>query len=118
MYIVCIEIPSLLFSTKNVCLRLYVRNRSAYNDIRASKCLGTLPHPSVLTEYKNKVPQVTGINGGLLNWMDEEAGRLAVSSHGRLGGLIVDEMNIQVHLIYINFVQLKLWKKMASLKAC
>lgn len=85
-----------VFSTLNLCLRSFVRNKRAYLDMRADKTFGVLPHPSILTRYKNRIPQNPGIQTDILAWMDREATRLVVQDCGRMGGLILDEIAIQV----------------------
>lgn len=42
---------------------------------------------------------IIGINGDHLNWMSEEAKRLKINKKGRCGGLVLDEVTIQVRLL-------------------
>ena len=39
---------------------------------------------------------LSGVNHDILNWMESEAQRHNVPKSGRIGGLILDEMTIQV----------------------
>ena len=58
--------------------------------------IGPIPCPKTLSNYKNRVKQKSGINNDFLLWMSDEADALAVPRDARIGGLIVDEMSIQV----------------------
>ena len=83
-------------SSLNTLLRLYIRDRTAYLDLRQSGMIGPMPCPQTLGSYKNRVAQITGINNEFLQWMSDEARALNVTSEGRIGGLVIDEMSIQV----------------------
>ena len=80
----------------NTLLRLCIRDQRAYNDLRSSGMIGPIPCPKTLSNYKNRVKQKSGINHDFLLWMSDEADALAVPRDARIGGLIVDEMSIQV----------------------
>ena len=82
--------------TLNMLLRLYIRDPRANCELRESKMLGIIPCPKTLTSYENQVRQISGINEPFLQWMDDEAMALAFSAEGRTGGLVIDEMAIQV----------------------
>jgi hypothetical protein len=48
--------------------------------------------------YKNSVDQQPGWNGETIDWCKREAERQNLKKEEYWGGLIVDEMKIQVHL--------------------
>ena len=75
---------------------MYCRSKATYNDIRKSKEFGTLPSPQLLQSYKNKFRQHPGVNHEILDWIKREAERNNVSASGKMGGLIIDEISIQV----------------------
>ncbi len=58
-----------------------------------------LPSGRLLSMYKNSVTQKPGLNDDVLKWMQHEADKLRLESFGREGGLILDEMAIQVVLL-------------------
>ena len=58
-----------------------------------------LPSGRLLSMYKNSVAQKPGLNDDVLKWMQHEADKLRLESFGREGGLILDEMAIQVVLL-------------------
>ena len=60
----------------------------------------SLPSGRLLQMYKNSVVQKPGFNEEVLEWMQQEAERLQLSAVGKCGGIILDEMAIQVHLLY------------------
>ena len=47
-------------------------------------------------KYKNIVPQEVGINVHVIKWMDAAWKELGATSFQRTGGLLGDEMTIQV----------------------
>lgn len=55
-----------------------------------------LPSGRLLQYYKNSVPQDSGLNDEVLRWMEQEAKKLNLSDFGKCGGIILDEMSIQV----------------------
>lgn len=55
-----------------------------------------LPGETKLREYKNCVTQDPGIQDNVFVWMHDEADRLKLSEEQRHGGIIFDEMSIQV----------------------
>ena len=77
-------------------LRLFIRDRRAYIDLRESKMIGVIPCPLTLIKYKNRVMQKTGIHEEFLQWMADKADSLVVPKSGRVGRLIRDEMSVQV----------------------
>lgn len=85
-------------STLNSCLRSCIRNKQDYIEKRESKALGILPHPSLLQRYKNRVRQDSGIVPELFDWMHREGERFKLTAKERKGGLIFDEMAIQVNI--------------------
>lgn len=62
-----------------------------------------LPSGRLLSMYKNSVSQKPGLNDEVLQWMLHEADKLKLDSFGREGGLILDEMAIQVMLLFLVF---------------
>ncbi len=72
-----------------------------YDEIRQSGVI-VLPSGRLLSLYKNSVSQTPGLNDKVLDWMVKEADKLKLDSFGREGGLILDEMSIQVTIILIN----------------
>jgi len=46
--------------------------------------------------YKNSVPKTSGWNSEVMLWCKQEADRLSLKEEDRWGGLIFDEMTIQV----------------------
>jgi hypothetical protein len=86
---------------KNVistCLSLWVRSPKAYADLTDSKML-LLPSGRQLRRYKNCVPQESGINDQVLQWMRAAATEAKVPDHGWAGGLHHDEMKLQQDLV-------------------
>ena len=65
-----------------------------YEELRKSGVL-VLPSGRFLSLHKNSVKQKPGLNE-VLDWMLKEAEKLKLDSFGREGGLILDEMAIQV----------------------
>ena len=85
-------------------LRLSIWNRSpeAYHEVATSGML-RLPSGRLLQYYKNSVPQKSGLNDEVLQWMEQEAKKLDLSEFGKCGGIyiVLDEMSIQVRPIGI-----------------
>ena len=63
--------------------------------IKASGML-VMPSTRLLTMYKNSINQVPGIQSKMIAWMKWEAQRAGLPPHGYEGGLLFDEMAIQV----------------------
>jgi len=57
-----------------------------------------LPSGRLLQYFQNSFPQNSGLNNEVLQWMEQEAKKLKLSEFGRCGGIILDEMSIQVTL--------------------
>lgn len=55
-----------------------------------------LPSGRLLQYYKNSVPQKPGLNEEVLQWMEQEAAKGNLTELGKCGGIILDEMSIQV----------------------
>jgi roadblock/LC7 domain-containing protein len=55
-----------------------------------------LPSGRLLEYYKNSVPQKAGLSEEMLKWMRQEANRIGIDEFGRCGGIVLDEMSIQV----------------------
>jgi hypothetical protein len=58
-----------------------------------------LPSGRLLSLYTNSVSQNSGFNEGVLKWLIQEADKLNLDAFGREGGLILDEMAIQVRSV-------------------
>ena len=88
----------LQFNCRVIRLCLYVWNRSpeAYSELSQSGML-RLPSGRLLQYYKNAVPQHEGFNEEVLQWMEQEASKIQLSEHGKCGGIILDEISIQVY---------------------
>jgi len=50
-----------------------------------------LPSGRLLQYYKNSVPQNSGLNDEVLQWMEQEVRKLNLSEFGKCGGIILDE---------------------------
>ncbi len=79
-----------------ICLSLWSRSARAYHELRESGML-LLPSGRQLQNYKNCVKQTPGFNRDMLHWMLMEAQKLEPPVHGYEGGVIFDEMSIQVN---------------------
>jgi hypothetical protein len=86
------------FSIIQECLAVWARSPRAYTQLRQSKLL-ILPSEKLLIKYKNSVDQTVGYNKHNLQWMVSEATRANLPAHGYWGGLMFDEMSIQVKSI-------------------
>ena len=82
------------FSTIQFSLSMLMAGRQAYQRLQQHI---NLPSYSHLLKYKNFVQQRPGFLEDNLTWMELEAKRKNISSKGRQGCLIFDEMKIQVH---------------------
>ena len=51
--------------------------------------------------YKNSIPQQSGWNNDVIDWCRKEAERLKLKPEDYWGGLIFDEMKIQVKIYFI-----------------
>ena len=60
-----------------------------------------LPSGRLLALYKNSVKQKPGLNEEVLEWMKREADKLNLDRFGKEGGLILDEMTIQVTIVRV-----------------
>jgi len=58
-----------------------------------------LPSIRTLTLYKNSNEQRCGVQDFMLDWMLKEAQRLEIPKHGYCGGLMFDEMSLQVSCV-------------------
>lgn len=85
-----------------MCLRLFIRSKQSYLELRQADVLGVLPHPKTLTLYKNSVEQKSGLNDDLLSWMKQVAldkGLWPESMSVIDGTLVFDEMAIAVSIL-------------------
>ena len=78
-----------------LCLSIWNRSPEAYKELRASGML-TLPSGRLLQMYKNSCAQNPGLNESVGQWMAQEATKRKLGPEGREGGIILDEMAIQV----------------------
>lgn len=60
-----------------------------------------LPSGRLLQYYKNSCRQSHGLNPDSIEWMRIEADRLNLSGNAMVGGIVLDEMSIQVHSSYL-----------------
>ena len=74
---------------------MWTRSPDAYQQLQESGMF-KLPSGRLLSLYKNSVKQSAGLNDDVLDWLVKEADKLDLDEYGREGGLILDEMSIQV----------------------
>ena len=84
-----------LYRVIQLCLSIWNRSPEAYKDLRASGML-VLPSGRLLQMYKNSCAQNPGLNEAVGQWMAMEASKRKLGPEGREGGIILDEMAIQV----------------------
>ena len=77
----------------SLALTLWTRSPKSYNELIKAGFL--FPSPNTLSLYKNCVHQKPGINPDMMQWMYNEAHRNNIPA---VGGLLLDEMNIQKDL--------------------
>lgn len=80
-----------------LCLTIYSQSPSAYETLKSSNSL-MLPSGRLLAMYKNSIPDNSGLNPEMFEWMKEEADRREIKTIDRRGGLLIDEMSIQKDL--------------------
>ena len=80
-----------------MCLSIWNRSPEAYKELRECGML-VLPSGRHLQNYKNSCSQNPGLNESVGKWMAQEAKKRNVGLEGREGGIILDEMAIQVYL--------------------
>lgn len=81
--------------TIQTCLTVWSMRPKAYEVMRLNGPY-LLPSTRHLQRYKNSVEQKPGFNPKLLQWMRAEAERKDVPESGYFGGIVFDEMAIQV----------------------
>lgn len=96
------EMSPFHFSIIKHCLSIWTKSPAAYEHLRQSGLL-ILPSQRHLQRHKNAIPQGPGIQPHMLEWLSKEAERTKVPASGMEGGLIFDEMSIQV-TIYSDFI--------------
>ena len=74
---------------------MWNRSPEAYQELSKSGML-RLPSGRLLQYYKNSIQQKPGLNEEVLQWMEQEADKVKLTELGRCGGIILDEMSIQV----------------------
>lgn len=89
------NITVIIFRVIRICLSLWNRSPEAYKELRESGVL-VLPSGRVLQMYKNSCTQNPGLNESVGQWMAQEASKKKIGAEGREGGIILDEMAIQV----------------------
>lgn len=67
-----------------------------------------LPSGRLLSYYKNSVSQEAMFNEDVLKLMLQEARKRMLGTDGMMGGIVLDEMSIQVNQVVICFVLLYL----------
>ena len=77
------------------CLAIWARSPKAYSQLRCSGML-ILPCEGTLCLYKNSISQTPGIIPEMFTYMVKEAELHKLPSHGYSGGILFDEMSIQV----------------------
>ena len=78
-----------------LCLSIWNRSPEAYKDLRDSDML-LLPSGRLLRMYKNSCTQDAGFNASVGQWIAQEAVKRKIGPEEREGGIILDEMAIQV----------------------
>lgn len=78
-----------------VCLSWWSCSPKTYNSWRSTGTL-LLPHPNTLRQFKNCIQQKAGLHDDQLQWMRDEADRQGLTAEQRCGGIMFDEMSIQV----------------------
>lgn len=76
-------------------LSIWNRSPMAYKELRDCGML-VLPSGRLLQLYKNSCSQKPGFNESVGKWMAQEAVKRRIGPEGREGGIILDEMAIQV----------------------
>jgi hypothetical protein len=80
----------------SLALTLWTRSPRNYEELLKSGFI--FPSTNTLSLYKNCIKQKPGFNSDMFRWMAKEADRITLSKAGYMGGLILDEMNIQKDL--------------------
>jgi len=83
------------FSVIQMWLGIWAHSPKTYRLMKQTSGM-VMPSERLLTMYKNCLPQDPGIHDQMLAWMYHEAKRANLPDHGHEGGLIFDEMSIQV----------------------
>lgn len=78
-----------------MCLSIWRRSPKAYDELQKSGML-KLPSGRLLQYHKNITSQEPGFNEDVLQWMVHEAQKKNIGTAGKTGGVILDEMAIQV----------------------
>ena len=97
-----------------LCLSIWNRSPEAYKELKASGML-VLPSGRLLQMDKNSCAQNPGFNESVGNWMAMEAAKRKLGPEGREGGIILDEMSIQV-CCSSSYLFTVVFKYMSSLK--
>ena len=77
----------------SLALTLWTRSPRNYADLLKAGFI--FPSESTLSLYKNCITQKPGLNREMMRWMSNEAKRAEIPPMGYIGGLVLDEMNIQ-----------------------
>lgn len=84
-----------IFRIIRLCLSIWNRSPDAYAQLKESGVM-KLPSGRLLSLYKNSITQKPGIQEEVLDWLVDEVKRSGLDDYGKAGGLILDEMSIQV----------------------
>lgn len=76
-------------------MSIWNRSPDAYAQLKESGVM-KLPSGRLLSLYKNSITQKPGIQEEVLDWLVDEVKRSGLDDYGKAGGLILDEMSIQV----------------------
>ena len=78
-----------------MCLSIWCRSPKAYEELQKSGML-KVPSGRLLQYHKNVTTQEPGCNEDVLQWMVHEAEKKNIGTAGKTGGVILDELAIQV----------------------
>ena len=81
-------------------MSIWNRSLQTYNELKSSGMM-VLPSGRLLQMYKNSVKQEPGLNQEVFKLMTQEANKRKIGLMGRRGGIMLDEMSIQVCKNYI-----------------
>ncbi len=73
---------------------IWARSGRVYSDLKSQGL--DMPSVSTLRRRKNTIKQGPGINRDMLQLMHQEAEKLGLDESSRSGGLMWDEMSLQV----------------------
>lgn len=100
-----------------MCLSIWSKSPKIYEELKQSKVL-ILPSGCLLSLYKNSVQQNAGFNEEVLDWMVVEMRKLNLDAFGKEGGIILDEMAIQVCQITCSYYAFDSFVVSAKFETC